>query len=135
MLLILTQSTGEFERFRGRGIALAAPEVPLEARAALLEIGREHGFFNVATFSSEDILRALDQGLIGNLDLLAMNRHEAATLAGLHAEECAAKTIVESAAALLIVALPAAARLNNRRPGGKLDLRRARVDPPSGDSG
>ncbi len=97
---------GELERFRGAGVALAAPEVPLAARATLLDIGRKHGFFNVATFSSEDIPIAQEQGLIGKLDLLAMNRHEAATLARLHAEECSPKTIVESAAAILIPRYP-----------------------------
>lgn len=97
---------GELDRFSGTGIALAAPEVPLTVRTALLETGRRHGFFNVATFSSEDILPALEQGLVGNLDLLAMNRHEAATLAHLHAEECSAQTIIESAAAILLARYP-----------------------------
>ena len=91
---------GEFERFNGTGIALAAPEVPLAARAALLETGRKHAFMNVATFSSEDILSALERGLIGKLDLLAMNRHEAATLARLHAEECSPETIARASAAI-----------------------------------
>ncbi len=97
---------GEFERFSGTGVALAAPEVPLATRAALLETGRKRGFFNVATFSSEDVLTALEQGLIGKLDLLAMNRHEAATLARLLAEECAADAIVESAAEILTSRYP-----------------------------
>jgi len=97
----LAEVEGEFNRFSGTGIALAAPEVPLEVRAGLLEIGRDHGFFNVATFSSEDVLTALEQGLIGKLDLLAMNRHEAATVARLNPEECSGKTIVESAARIL----------------------------------
>ncbi len=97
---------GEFQRFSGKGIALAAPEVPLAARAELLEMGRKHGFFNVATYSSEDILPALEQGLIGKLGLLAMNRHEAATLARLHAEECAAETVVESVAAICTSGYP-----------------------------
>ncbi len=97
---------GEFERFSRTGVALAAPEVPLATRAALLETGRKRGFFNVATFSSDDIPAALERGLIGNLDLLAMNRHEAATLARLHAEEYAAEAIVESAAEILTSRYP-----------------------------
>ncbi|NIN09663.1 MAG: carbohydrate kinase family protein, partial [Planctomycetales bacterium] len=40
----------EFERYAGRGVALAAPEVPLEARQRLLELGTEYGFWRVASF-------------------------------------------------------------------------------------
>jgi ribokinase len=97
----LAEVEGEFERFRGSGIALAAPEVPLAVRARLLELGRKHRFFNVATFSSEDIRAALEKGLVGHLDLLALNRHEAATLANLQSEESPAETIAKSAAATL----------------------------------
>ena len=102
----VAEASAEFRKFRRRGIALAAPEVPLPARAALLALGRDHDFLNVATFSSEDILVALEQGLMEDLGLLAMNRHEAATLAGLSAEECRVETIVESVVSLLSARYP-----------------------------
>jgi ribokinase len=37
----------EFARFAGRGIALALPEVPLEARLKLLELGTQYGFLRL----------------------------------------------------------------------------------------
>jgi sugar/nucleoside kinase (ribokinase family) len=71
----------EFARLEGRGIALAAPEVPLAAREKLLQMGAKHGLFNVAAFTSEEI--ALEVALAAELksfesiDLLALNRDEA----------------------------------------------------------
>jgi len=97
---------GELRRFTGAGIALAAPEVPLAVRAALLETGSRHGFFNVGAFSSDEIVPAFEQGLFANLDLLAINRHEAATLVRMQAEGPSFKDIVESAAAALISRYP-----------------------------
>ncbi len=91
----------EFRRFRSTGVALAAPEVPLPVRAELLDQGQEHGFFNVAAFSSEEILPAFEEGMVKKLGLLAMNRHEAAALVQRSAEGCRAETIVESAVSFL----------------------------------
>lgn len=73
----------EFQRFEGRGIALAAPEVPLEARQTLLELGTRYRFFRVASFTSEEIPVALDSGMLKTLDLLAVNRDEALAFTGL----------------------------------------------------
>ena len=66
-----------------RPLVLAAPEVPLDCRTRLLEIGRQHGSFNVASFVSEEIpvLRQRRE-LLGLLDLLAINIDEAVALAG-----------------------------------------------------
>ncbi|RPI23644.1 MAG: carbohydrate kinase family protein [Acidobacteria bacterium] len=97
----LEEAAPEFDRFLGEGIALAAPEVPLSARAALLDLGRSRTFFNVAAFSSEEILPALENGLLNNVDLLGMNRHEAATLTNLPAEEYDPERIFEAAIAVL----------------------------------
>jgi sugar/nucleoside kinase (ribokinase family) len=96
----------EFREFRGRGVALAAPEVPLSVRSALLETGRRHDFFTVAAFASEEVLMALEQGMLENVGLLAMNRHEAAALARLPAEASSVRTIVESAMAVLVPRYP-----------------------------
>jgi ribokinase len=38
----------DFARLVGTGMTLAAPEVPLEARAELLRLGRKYRFFNTA---------------------------------------------------------------------------------------
>ncbi len=72
----------EFARWQLRGIALAAPEVPLDARIRLLELGRAYQFGRVAALTSEEARssRALD--LVALSDLLVLNLDEAAALAG-----------------------------------------------------
>lgn len=74
----------DFVRYRIRGIALAAPETPLESRAALLRLATEHGFFRAAAFNSLEVPVAMAEGLLLQVDLLALNRSEAE--AALHAE-------------------------------------------------
>jgi sugar/nucleoside kinase (ribokinase family) len=73
----------DFAAFEGKGMALAAPEVPLEARAEVLELATRYGFFRAASFNTEEIALMRDSGLLGKVDLLAINRDEAAALAGL----------------------------------------------------
>lgn len=72
---------GEFERYRGLGIALAAPEVPLPARVALLRIATEYQFFRAASFTRDEVA-AIDEAL-PFLDLVALNRGEAAAVIGM----------------------------------------------------
>ncbi len=71
-----------FERHRGRGIALAAPEVPLDARAALLEMATEYGFFRATSFTPGEIREAIATGLFHHLDLVSINMEEARALLG-----------------------------------------------------
>ena len=68
----------DFAAFDGHGIALAAPEVPLEARAELLELATRHRFFRAGSFTPEEMHIALGLGLFSKLDLLVINRDEAA---------------------------------------------------------
>ncbi len=65
-----------------RGIALAAPEVPLKARLRLLELAGEYGLYRVAAFTGEEIpeVRALD--LPSLVDLLSLNENESAAFLG-----------------------------------------------------
>jgi ribokinase len=90
------RSEGEFARYAGVGLTLAAPEVPLEARAELLRLGRQYRFFNTASLTSTE-LRAASTGasptdgkhardMLKSVDLLAINIDEAATLAGVPAD-------------------------------------------------
>ena len=51
----IARAEAEFARFAGAGIALALPEVPLEARQKLLALGTAHGFLCVASFTSAEI--------------------------------------------------------------------------------
>ena len=72
----------DFSRFQGRGIALAAPEVPLAARRKLLELGTQYHFLRVAAFNSAEILPVLEIEMLAITDLLSLNRDEAAAVAG-----------------------------------------------------
>ena len=65
------------------GIALAVPEVPLAARASLIEAAARHGLFIAASFTRAEMPEARDRGLIGKVDLLAVNLEEALAAAGL----------------------------------------------------
>jgi ribokinase len=95
----VAQAEPEFARFAGRGIALAAPEVPLEARQTLLELGTEYGFLRVASFVAEELSAAAELGILRNTDLLALNVDEAAAAAGIsHAEASHAVSEVVQAA-------------------------------------
>lgn len=80
---LIEEAAPEFAHYAGRGVTLAAPEVPLEARAALLDLGTKHNFFRVASFTAEEMPAAVSSGLLGKLDLLAINVSEAAAAARL----------------------------------------------------
>jgi len=90
-----------FERLEGRGVALAVPEVPFEARMTLLEMASRHGFFRVAAVVSGEVPRLLTSGMLDHVDLLALNLHEAAAIASLPSEEAEAGEVVSTAIARL----------------------------------
>lgn len=73
------RTEGEFARFAGRGVALAAPEVSLEARMTLLELATRHRFFRVASFTSEEMPGVMNAETMGKVDLLCINLDEAAS--------------------------------------------------------
>jgi sugar/nucleoside kinase (ribokinase family) len=66
----------------GECIALAAPEVPLEARRRLLEIASKHGALRVASFAPAEIAWARESGMLASVDFLAVNEDEAGALLG-----------------------------------------------------
>ena len=70
------------DRKPGGGIALAVPEVPLEARQRLLALGRERGWLTAAAVNTAEVAQAVADGMFRHVDLLAVNRDEAAALAG-----------------------------------------------------
>ncbi|UCC89295.1 MAG: carbohydrate kinase family protein [Anaerolineales bacterium] len=82
----VAQAEPEFARLAGRGIALAAPEVPLEARQKLLHLGTDYRFFRVASFVAEEMSSVVEMGMLRHVDLLALNVDEAAAMAGLTSE-------------------------------------------------
>lgn len=91
--------------FRGAGMALAAPEVPLPARVRLLELAGGYGFFRAATIRSAEAAEALRLGLFRHADLVALNADEARALAGA-AEGASAEACRERVAAVLTGAAP-----------------------------
>lgn len=88
----------EMAAHQGRGIALAAPEVPFAARRRLLALATEYGFFRVAAFTTDEIAEAKREGLLKDVDLLALNIDEAAALAGTTGEEEPEALLLRSAA-------------------------------------
>ena len=89
-----------FQRFRGRGIALAVPEVPMAARAVLLSQAGEYGFLRVGSFVTGELRTGAASQLIGQLDVLAVNKDEAAALAD--CDPAASVASVVTAAAELV---------------------------------
>ncbi|MBE3072979.1 MAG: bifunctional hydroxymethylpyrimidine kinase/phosphomethylpyrimidine kinase [Acidobacteria bacterium] len=93
----IMSARGEFERYGGRGVALAVPEVPLAAREALLELGTRHRFLRVSSFTTGEVEEAVARGLLERMDLLAVNRDEAAAVAGLSPDVASSQSLVEAA--------------------------------------
>ncbi len=91
------KAESEFVHFFGKGIALAAPEVPLEARATLLELATKYQFLRVASFTSGEIGSAVQSGLLRQVDLLGINLDEAAAAVGLSITDHTPEAIVEAA--------------------------------------
>jgi hypothetical protein len=52
---LIRGAEAEFLKHRGRGIALAVPEVSLEARRALLRLGRSYQLLRSASFTTEEL--------------------------------------------------------------------------------
>ncbi len=87
----------EFIRFKGKGIALAVPEAPMDSREKLLEIGTTYDFYRVASFTTEEIPGVVNSDLLAQIDLLALNLDEAAAATGLSVENYDSLAIVEAA--------------------------------------
>jgi ribokinase len=71
-----------FQKHQGKGIVLAAPEVPLEARLTLLTLGTRHSFFRAASFTSQEMVALRESSVWSTLDHLAVNQDEAAAFLG-----------------------------------------------------
>jgi len=101
----------EFERYAGRGMAVALPEVPLEARLALLHWATRYDFLRVASFNSMELQNLRSATAVGptyslddwlqHIDLLALNLDEAAALTGQQVEDLDPKDIVAATVSLL----------------------------------
>jgi len=74
------QTRSFFHQYQGHGMALAAPEVSLGARKALLDLGRQYRLFTVASLNSAEIQTPEAGQILKNTDLLAINLDEAVAL-------------------------------------------------------
>jgi len=79
------------------GIIMASPEVPLEARKRLLELGKRYGLFCSASFTTGEIQQAVQSGILKNVDLISLNMDEAAAAAGIQSGKTGTEIIVKSA--------------------------------------
>lgn len=96
----VARSEADFAAYAGRGIALAMPEVPLAARAALLELGTRYRFLRAASFLSSEMAEVRDQSLLERIDLLAINCDEAIALTGLSGDAPAEAVVAAAIEAL-----------------------------------
>jgi sugar/nucleoside kinase (ribokinase family) len=67
-----------------RRVALAAPEVPLDARRQFLALATDAGAFRAASFVSAEVKPARESGMFELLDLVSLNEEEASELVGCH---------------------------------------------------
>jgi sugar/nucleoside kinase (ribokinase family) len=95
------QAGEDFRRYRGQGVALAAPETPLASRAALLRLGTRYGFFRAAAFTAQEIPEVLAAGMLDDVDLVALNRSEAEAVLGAGPAEIPSGDLAREAAAKL----------------------------------
>jgi len=87
----------ELEKLGTKGIVMAAPEVPLCARQKLLKMGKQHGLFCTASFTTQEINNVLDVGIMTNVDLIAINIDEASAFAESLVNKTDTASIVQSA--------------------------------------
>lgn len=96
--LALEDVDGLAELLGRRTIALAQPEVPLEARRRLLELAGEHGALRAASFTTAELGEARALGLLELVDVAAMNEEEAAGVTGAQLDDADPRPFLERCA-------------------------------------
>lgn len=94
----------EFIEYAGRGIALAVPEVPLQARIELLKLASKYKFFRVASFTSEEMKEVIDTDVLKQIDLLCINFEEASVI--LNSRESRNENVIKCAISKLTAINP-----------------------------
>lgn len=84
------------DRYEGRGIALAAPEAPLECRRELLRMAGERKFLTVSSLTSAEMNDPGAGSVLSLTDILVLNRDEAQALTGLNHTEKRAEEFYEA---------------------------------------
>jgi sugar/nucleoside kinase (ribokinase family) len=96
-----------FASHRGRGVAMALPEVPLSARASLLQLATEHGWLRVASAVPDELDAVQESGLLAHVDLLALNMAEAARLGGVPDADHPSRAVASALSVLADLGSPA----------------------------
>jgi len=91
----------EFKKYMSKGIALAVPEVPLEARERLLQLGTKYKFFRAASFTSGEMSIIVNSEMLKMVDLLGINLDEASSATKLSLDKKDPIKIVEEAIKVL----------------------------------
>lgn len=86
-----------FARYRGQGIVLAAPEVPLPSRIYLLEKATACSLYRAASFVASEMETVRENGLLKMIDLVGLNLGEAAALSGGEVSDLPPEDIVAAA--------------------------------------
>jgi len=84
-----------------RCVALCLPEVPLEIRHEFLKLATRCGNFRAASFALSEMPAAIELRLFSMVDLLALNREEAAGLVGYGYSALNAQRFLSDCAAML----------------------------------
>jgi sugar/nucleoside kinase (ribokinase family) len=93
---------GEIKKLNAKGMIMAAPEVPLQARQKLLQYGKENGLFCTASFTSGEIRQAAEDLIFPMVDFIAINLDEATTLTGFSPENSNTDSVIAEAIQKLI---------------------------------
>jgi ribokinase len=83
-----------FTKYEKRGVGLAVPEVPLEARFRLLELAGHHSFFRIASFTAGELREIGESHVFNDIDLLSLNLEELAQITGLDVGRSGAERVV-----------------------------------------
>jgi ribokinase len=102
----ISDAENVFIGLAGRGVALAAPEVPLEARQKLLSYASHYNFYRVASFTSGELREAIVKSMLTQIDLLSINIDEAAALLGWDASTRSLEEIIQGCFARLSLINP-----------------------------
>ncbi len=78
----IESAEGALAKYSGRGIVLAVPEVPLDARVRLIQLGTKHSMFRVASFTTGEMKSVREENILEQIDLLALNIDEAVQVSG-----------------------------------------------------
>ena len=97
----IMKASGIIKELGADGMIIAVPEVPLSARRKILEIGKQNQLFCAASFTSEEIRQALEDGLMRNVDLLAINIDEVTSLTNSANSNNDTSSLIKTAAEIL----------------------------------